>query len=131
MTLRRSSLWLAVVLGSLTLAGCPLQTSTSSTLPAVVSAPSSPSPSAASSSSGGEHVDPKEPVIVGLSVADATAKIKASGFDGKIEVFNNSEFDPSCKADTVCGFDPRRWYLNQDHRMTLYVNRKLAIGAPE
>jgi hypothetical protein len=120
MTLQRSLLGGSVLWWGLGALGCPLQTSTSSTLPG----------GATSSTAGGEYVDPKEPTIVGLSVAEATHKIKASGFDGDVEVIDNSELDPSCKADTVCGFSPRRWYLNQDHRMALHVNRKLAIGAP-
>jgi hypothetical protein len=76
-----------------------------------------------------ESCDPREPVIVGLSVEDAKKKLTAIGFTGPVKVSEQYEFDASCKADHVCGFEPRRWYVEE--RVTLVINRKLAIGVPE
>lgn len=76
-----------------------------------------------------ESCDPREPVIVGLSVEDAKKKLAAIGFTGPVKVSEQYEFDASCKADHVCGFEPRRWYVEE--RVTLVINRKLAIGVPE
>ena len=76
-----------------------------------------------------ESCDPREPIIVGLSVADAKRKLAAIGFTGPVKVSENAEFDASCKADHVCGFAPRRWYV--EGQLTLHINRKLSIGVPE
>jgi hypothetical protein len=76
-----------------------------------------------------ESCDPKEPIIVGLSVEDAKRKLTAIGFSGPVKVSEQYEFDASCRADHVCGFEPRRWYV--EGHVTLRINRKLAIGAPE
>jgi hypothetical protein len=76
-----------------------------------------------------ESCDPKEPIIVGLSVDDAKKKLTAIGFSGPVKVAEQYEFDASCKAGHVCGFEPRRWYV--EGRVTLHINRKLAIGVPE
>jgi beta-lactam-binding protein with PASTA domain len=71
------------------------------------------------------------PELAGLSVADATKLAKAKGFEGKIEVIEQHEFNKDCKADTVCGYTPNHWDANQSRTLTLYINRKLAIGTPE
>lgn len=63
------------------------------------------------------------PVIVGLPLEDARKKVVASGFTGTIEVLEAPEYDASCKAGNVCMVTPKRWYINQDHVMTLYVNK--------
>jgi hypothetical protein len=76
-----------------------------------------------------ESCDPREPIIVGLSVDDAKRKLAAIGFTGPVKVSENHEFDPSCKADHVCGFQPRRWYV--EGQLTLHINRKLSIGVPD
>jgi len=73
----------------------------------------------------------EQPVLAGLSPAAATAKAKASGFTGKIEVLPLSEYDASCKADTVCRVTPFRWEINQDPSMQLWVNKKVAITVPD
>lgn len=71
------------------------------------------------------------PVVVGLSVADAEKKAKAAGFTGEFQVYALPEYDQSCKDGTVCRADPQRWYLNQEHFMTLYTNRKVSISTPD
>lgn len=71
------------------------------------------------------------PVIVGLPLDDARKKAVASGFTGKVEVLEKSEYDASCKAGNVCMVTPDRWYLNQERVMTLYVNKKLTISTPD
>jgi len=71
------------------------------------------------------------PQLVGLTVDAATKKAKEAGFTGKIETLSLSEFDASCKAGSVCRVDPGRWYLNQEHVMTLYVNKSLTISTPD
>ena len=78
-----------------------------------------------------ESCDPREPLIVGLSVADAKKKVAATNAKLKIKVVEQYEFDKDCKADHVCGFEPRRWYLDDGVEVTLRVNRKLDIGPPE
>lgn len=69
--------------------------------------------------------------VTGMTVAAAQKAIKDKGFTGTVEVSELYEFDKDCKDGTVCRFDPRRWYLDPQRRMTLYVNRKLSISAPE
>ena len=69
--------------------------------------------------------------VSGMTIEAARLAIKDKGFAGTVEVSELYEFDKACKDGTVCRFDPRRWYLNQERRMTLYVNRKLSISAPE
>jgi len=64
----------------------------------------------------------KRPALVGVSVDEATRRVKDAGFTGTIEVLTLSEYDATCKADTVCMFTPNHWELNQDRRMTLYIN---------
>jgi beta-lactam-binding protein with PASTA domain len=71
------------------------------------------------------------PMLVGLSVEDAKKRAVAAGFTGRIDVMELSEYDASCKAGNVCRADPVRWYLNQDHAMTLLVNKKLTISTPD
>lgn len=132
------SMWLVVCWVGLV--GCPLQTKSSSTLPS--SAGSSNSGGAGSSGSSSaptsfynpethSYDDSDEPVIVGLTVEEASKKIRAQGVTGEIEVVKKSDFDKDCKTDTVCGFDPRRWYKIQPNRVTLYVNRKVEISVPD
>ncbi len=77
-----------------------------------------------------ESCDPREPLIVGLSVADAKKKIAATHAALKIKVIEQYEFDKDCKADHVCGFEPRRWYVEGTYEVTLRINRKLDIGPP-
>lgn len=128
----------------LALAGCPLlKTSSSTSTTSPVTSTASPVTSTASSepmiadpaaaeagSSRGDYEDPKDPNIGGLSIAEAQKRIKANGFKGEVEVVEMSEFDKDCKAETVCRYSPQRWYLNQDHFMTLYKNRAVAIAVP-
>ena len=71
------------------------------------------------------------PVIVGLSVADAEKKARDAGFTGEFQVYQLSEYDQSCKDGAVCRVDQLRWYLNQEHFMTLYTNRKVSISTPD
>jgi beta-lactam-binding protein with PASTA domain len=71
------------------------------------------------------------PQLVGMTVDAATQKAKETGFTGKIQTLQLSEFDASCKQGNVCGVDPGRWYLNQDHEMTLYVNKTVTISTPD
>lgn len=73
----------------------------------------------------------EHPQLVGMTVEAATQKAKNTGFTGKIESAALSEFDASCKAGTVCRVDPDRWYLNQEHFMTLYVNKSVTISTPD
>jgi hypothetical protein len=77
-----------------------------------------------------ESCDPREPLIVGLSVADAKKKVAATNANLKIKVVEQYEFDKDCKADHVCGFEPRRWYVGEPYEITLRINRKLDIGPP-
>ena len=70
-------------------------------------------------------------MVTGMTIEEATKKAKASGFTGEVKVSELYEFDKDCKAGTVCRFEPRRYYLNQDRTLTLYINRKLSISAPE
>jgi beta-lactam-binding protein with PASTA domain len=70
-------------------------------------------------------------MVTGMTIDEATKKAKASGFTGEVKVAELYEFDKDCKAGTVCRFEPRRYYLNQDRTLTLFINRKLAISAPE
>lgn len=71
------------------------------------------------------------PELVGMTIDAATKKAKEAGFTGKIETAPLSEFDASCKQGNVCRVDPGRWYLNQDHEMTLYVNKTVTISTPD
>lgn len=71
------------------------------------------------------------PQLVGMTVDAATQKAKETGFTGKIQTLQLSEFDASCKQGNVCRVDPGRWYLNQDHEMTLYVNKTVTISTPD
>jgi hypothetical protein len=77
-----------------------------------------------------ESCDPREPLIVGLSVADAKKKIAKINATLKVKVSEQYEFDKDCKADHVCGFEPRRWYVGDVYEVTLRINRKLDIGPP-
>lgn len=80
------------------------------------------------------HVDAPvagRPELAGLSVADATKLAKSKGFEGTIEVIEQHEFNKNCKADTVCGYTPNHWDAGSSRTLTLYINRKLTIGAPE
>ena len=70
------------------------------------------------------------PQLRGLSIAAATKLAQQTGFTGKVEVIEQSDFDADCKADTVCRVHPDHWELDQDRTLTLYVNRKVSIGAP-
>ena len=69
--------------------------------------------------------------VSGMTVDAAKKAIAAKGFTGTVEVHELYEFDKDCKDGTVCRFDPRRWYLNQDRSMTIYVNRKTTIVVPD
>jgi hypothetical protein len=69
------------------------------------------------------------PVIVGLPVDAAKKKAVASGFTGTIEVLEAPESDAGCKAGNVCMVTPKRWYINQDHVMTLYVTKQVPLSA--
>ncbi len=66
-----------------------------------------------------------------MSIDDAKKKAVATGFTGKIEVIEMYDFDKDCKADTVCRVSPDHWELNQEHSMTLYINKKLKISTPD
>lgn len=118
----------------LALAGCPLLKTSSSTTSPVTSASSEPAAPAAeeqpAGAARGDYQDPKDPNIGGLSIAEAQKRIKANGFTGEVEVVELSQYDKDCKAETVCRYAPQRWYLNQDHLMTLYKNRAIAIATP-
>ena len=76
----------------------------------------------------GPHV---QPVLAGLSPAAATARAKAAGFTGKIEVLYSNEYDASCKAETVCRVTPLRWEIDQDPSMQLWLNPKMTISTPD
>jgi hypothetical protein len=71
------------------------------------------------------------PAVVGLTVDDAEKKAKAAGFTGQFQVYALPEYDQGCKDGTVCRVDPIRWYLNQEHFMTLYTNKKVSISTPD
>ena len=115
----------------LALAGCPLlKTSMTTPVTSTASPSSEPVAEPPAGSARGDYQDPKDPNIGGLSIAEAQKRIKANGFKGEVEVIEMSEFDKDCKAETVCRYSPQRWYLNQDHFMTLYKNRAIAIAAP-
>ena len=148
---------LPLVVALAVLAGCSLQTS----LTGGTSGPAEPRPTTTSASTGPtvrardaeadrpiagnvdcsdraaymeqhrESCDPREPVIVGLSVDAAKQKIAATNASLKIKVVEQYEFDKDCKADHVCGFEPRRWYVGDVYEVRLAINRKLNLGPPE
>jgi hypothetical protein len=74
--------------------------------------------------------DPREPIIVGLSVEDATKRIATTNPTLEVRVQETHSFDKECKPNTVCGFEPRRWYIGDVYQVTLLINRKLDIGLP-
>lgn len=69
--------------------------------------------------------------LKGMTIEAAKQTIKARGYTGTVEVSELYEFDKDCKDGTVCRYEPRRWYLNQERRVLLMVNRTLSIRAPE
>lgn len=69
--------------------------------------------------------------LVGYPVEQAVQRARAAGFTGKIEVLTSSDYDASCKDGTVCAVRPDLWEINFDDELTLLVNRKVAISAPE
>lgn len=73
---------------------------------------------------------PRETRLVGLPAAEAQRRARAAGFTGDIEVLEITSA-PECAIGTVCRVEPQRWELDQDHRMTLYVAKKLAIRTPD
>jgi len=74
---------------------------------------------------------PGRVVLVGYPVEEAKRRALAFGYTGKIEVLTLSEYDARCKAGTVCRVDPKRWEIELDGELTLLVNRKVAISAPQ
>lgn len=71
---------------------------------------------------------PAKPLeLAGLTIAAATAKAQAWGFDGKVETRVPLAYIAGCKDDTVCRFE-----INQDNKLLLYLNKKLApISTPD
>ena len=74
---------------------------------------------------------PGRVVLVGYPVEEARRRALAFGYTGKIEVVTQSDYDAKCKAGTVCRVDPRRWEIELDGELTLLVNRKIEISAPQ
>ena len=68
------------------------------------------------------------PILVGLSPEEATKRARAAGFTGKIEVGQTSG---TCKVGIVCSVSPDHWELNQEHLMTLWVNKAMTISTPD
>jgi beta-lactam-binding protein with PASTA domain len=71
------------------------------------------------------------PNLRGMPIEDAKKKAVATGFTGKIEVLEQYDFDQDCKAETVCRVSPDHWELNQERTMTLYINKRVKITAPD
>jgi hypothetical protein len=69
--------------------------------------------------------------LVGYTVEEATQRAKAAAWKGEVEVRQLSEFDPGCKDGMVCSLAPARWEIGEGHKLTLYVNRKIAIATPD
>jgi hypothetical protein len=68
--------------------------------------------------------------LVGYTVEEATKRARAVGFTGRIDVFEDA-YDASCKAGMVCHVKPDVWEWQLTATMTLYINRKMTISAPE
>mgnify|MGYP003383659824 CR=1 FL=1 len=116
------------------LAGCPfIKTSTSTSVPTAPTSSSSSSPDSpeSASSSDSDADSEKEPVIVGRPIEEAKKTMQAAGYKGQFAIYDLSEFDKDCKADTVCRVDPSYWYPDRVHRVVLYKNRGIAIAVPE
>jgi len=71
------------------------------------------------------------PNLRGMSIEDAKKKAVATGFTGTIEVLEQYDFDADCKAETVCRVAPDHWELNQERTLTLYINKRVKITAPD
>jgi len=69
--------------------------------------------------------------LVGYSVAEATQRAKAAGFEGTIEVHALTEYDAKCKEGMVCTFQPARWEIGASSTLTLYTNHKVSISTPD
>ena len=69
--------------------------------------------------------------LVGYTVEEATQRARAAAWKGEIEVQQLSEFDAACKGGLVCSLAPARWEIGEGHKLTLFVNRKIAITTPE
>lgn len=70
-------------------------------------------------------------ILAGYSVEEATRRAKAAGFTGRIEIRERTRYQAGCELGAVCWVTPRRWELDQDRVMTLWVNKALEISAPE
>jgi hypothetical protein len=69
-------------------------------------------------------------VLEGLTVEEATRQARAAGFTLDIRVMPLEQYDDTCKVNTVCRADPKRWQLNSDE-LGLWVNPKVTIAAPD
>ncbi|HEY0479532.1 MAG TPA: PASTA domain-containing protein [Kofleriaceae bacterium] len=69
--------------------------------------------------------------VVGHPLDEATRRARAAGYTRTIDVRTSDDFDPACKAGTVCGMTPTRWELNDGDVLTLWVNRGAAISRPD
>ena len=69
-------------------------------------------------------------VLEGLTVEEATRQARAAGFTLDIRVLTLDRYDETCKVNTVCLADPKRWQLNSDE-LGLWVNPKVTITAPD
>ena len=70
------------------------------------------------------------PVLTGRSVEEARRLARREGLAGRIVVTPLNEFDPTCKAATVCRIHPLRWNVYSRGGMTLYINRPITITTP-
>jgi hypothetical protein len=69
--------------------------------------------------------------LVGYTVAEATQRAKAAGYEGKVEARPLTEYDAKCKEGMVCTFQPARWEIGEGATLTLYVNHKVSISTPD
>lgn len=69
--------------------------------------------------------------LAGYTVDEARARAKQAGHNDRIEVGKLYEYDPACKAGTVCRVDPQRWEIDESSTLTLWVNKNVEISTPE
>ena len=68
----------------------------------------------------------QEVVLVGLTVEEATKRIRAAGFTGEIKVTHTANTNASCKVGHVCAVYPHHW-----RQASNYVQLDLGKGLDE
>lgn len=67
--------------------------------------------------------------LVGLTVEQAKQQLAKLGYDGKLELSEQYQYDDKCGQNKVCGVEPEAGIGVHDE-LRLLINKQLTIAAP-